>query len=115
MSDDNVTQLPTGDIDFDLDTVEKDAKDVRPPFVTHVKGRRIPMISPDDVDWQDLMILENPAELLQYVISREDLKHIRDQAVPAWKIGKLMDRYSEHFGLEDRIQQVRRESKLAGR
>jgi hypothetical protein len=115
MSDDNVRNLPTGEVDFDLDAEEKDPKDVKPPFVANVGGRKVSMISPDDVDWQDLLVMENPVELLQYVISTEDLKHIKSLGIPGWKLGRLMDRYSEHFGLEDRLRQVQREAKLAGR
>lgn len=112
MTDDNVRDLPVSGVDFDLDSVEKDAADIRPVFVTNVKGRKVEMTSPDDVDWQDLLLMQNPVELLNFVVSKEDLAHIRAQNIPGWKLGKLMDAYSLHYGLDERMRKAQREQKL---
>jgi hypothetical protein len=114
MTDDNVRDLPVGDVDFDLDTVEKDAVDQRPVFRTKLKGRAIEMTSPDDVDWQDLMDIGQPVELLSYVIDRDDLRFIREQRIPGWKLNKLMEAYSIHYGLDERMKRANREARLAG-
>lgn len=109
MTDDNVRDLPSSAVDFDLDHVEKDPQDVKPPFRATIGGRVIEMGSPDDVEWQDMLYLENPVELLQFVMSEDDLRHLRAQKLEGWKLGKLMDAYGTHFGLADRLKRARRE------
>lgn len=113
MSDENVSNLPVGDVDFDFDTIEQDPKDVKPPFRATIAGRLLTATSPDDMDWQDTVLIENPVEILEFVMSKEDRRHLKDQNVPNWKLAKFMEAYSIHFGLDDRMRQAQREQRLA--
>jgi len=116
-NDDNVSDLnlPPEEVDFDLDTAEKDPEDVKPPFRTRVNGRVLTFGSPEDVDWQDLLLIQSPVDLLQFVLETKDLRYLREQALPGWKLGKLMNAFSEHYDLESRMKQAQRQAALAER
>lgn len=117
MSDDNVRDLnlPPEEVDLDLDTVEKDEKDVKPPYRTRVAGRILTFGNPEDVDWQDLLLIQSPVDLLQFVLNTEDLRFLREQHLPGWKLGKLMNGFSEHYDLDERMRQAQRQQALAER
>lgn len=67
------------------------------------KGRRIALIDPAELDWQDLAALRDEQEFLKLAMVGEgDLKFFTGSGkVPAWKIRELMDRYFRHYGIED--------------
>ena len=105
---DNVTALPTK-ITFDLDSEEKD--DVKEPFVAQVGGRPLTFADPEDLDWQDLLDIEQPTDFIRYTLSDEDRQHLFSQALPGWKLGKLMETYMKHYGLDKKMQQFQREQR----
>jgi hypothetical protein len=110
-----VRDLPVGGVDFDLDSVERDAQDVYPLFHSNIGGKRIPFINPDEVDWQDLAFLDSPVELLQFLVTPEDLRHIREQKIPGWKLGKLMEAVTTHYGWDKKFEQAQREARQRSR
>jgi hypothetical protein len=104
---DNVTNLPHADIVLDLDTEER--TDTRPVFAANVGGRRIVMQDPEDLDWQDLYEIQTPQDFLHACLSPEDRKHLFEQKLPAWKLGKLISAFMNHYGLEDKLRELRRQ------
>jgi hypothetical protein len=108
-----VTDLP-GNITLDLDELERDPKQVRPPFVTVIGGRQVTFSDPEDADWQDLYDVADPYGLLRVAVTPEDRAHILEQKMPTWKFEKLMQAYNQHFGLEDKIAEARRRNARAG-
>lgn len=110
---DNVTPLP-GNITLDLDSIERDPKDTRPPFVVNVGGREVTFADPEEIDWQDLYDVADPYGLLRVAVTPEDRSHILAQKMPTFKFEKLMQAYNQHFGLEDKIAEARRRQARAG-
>lgn len=106
----NVTRLPEPGVILDLDTEERDPKDVKDPFVFVLGGRRIQMKDPSEIDWRDLAAVSIPGDLLRVAMTNEDVDHMRKQSIPAWKFNKLMAGYYAHYDLEDKIQQAKRQA-----
>lgn len=110
MTDSNVTHLPEPGVILDLDLEERDAKDVKPPFIVKVGGKAVTFADPTEVDWQDLADVQVPGDLLHVALSREDRQHLASVALPTWKFSKLMEAYSAHYDLEDKIRAARRQA-----
>lgn len=111
---DNVTHLPEPGVILDLDVEERPAKDVKPPFVAKIGGRNITFTDPAELDWRDLAGVEIPGDLLHVALEGDDLKHLRELTLPAWKFNRLLEAYYTHYDLEDKIRDAQRRAKLAG-
>lgn len=107
----DVTKLP-GTIALDLDAATRD--DEKGPFTVVISDREITFGDPEDLDWRDLLMLQDPAEFLRLSLAAEDRKFILEQPLPAWKFNRLMEAYYSHFDLEDKVRQARRQQQLAG-
>ncbi len=86
------------EIDVDLDSMERDKS--YPTFRFAVAGREIDFTDPAELDWQDLLKLDEESEFIQLAMSPEDSKFFLEQKVPAWKLRKLMKMYQDHYELE---------------
>lgn len=109
MTDSNVRELPAN-VTLDLDAYERPAKDVKEPFTVKLGGQVVTFKDPEDLDWQDLLDIENPVDFLRYCVTREERLHILSLEMPGHKFAKLMESYQVHFGLEEKMQQARRRS-----
>jgi hypothetical protein len=107
MTDATVTDLPVN-ITLDLDAYERPAKDVKEPFAVKLGGRVVVFEDPEELDWQDLLDIDHPAEFLNYSVSVEDRRHIVDLKMPSHKFAKLMESYQTHFGIEDKVREAKR-------
>ena len=103
MTDSNVTRLPQPGVVLNLDTEERDPKDVKPPFVVLVGGREIEFSDPTELDWRDLASLDAPGDLIHVALSKEDRRHLSSVKLPGWKFNRLMESYYTHYDLEDKI------------
>lgn len=103
-----MTDLPAQDIALDLDAAQRPAEDVVEPFAARVGGKRIVMTDPQEIDWQDLLEIEDPAGFLRHCVSKEDRDHLRGLTLPGWKFGKLIDAYLAHYRLEEKMEEARR-------
>jgi hypothetical protein len=113
VGDDNVRTLPV-QVDFDLDSYERAPEDVIPSLVMKIGGKPITLTNPDEIDWRDLVDMDNPVQFLTFSMSTEDRKHLMSLKLPAHKMAKLMEVYNDHFKLEDKIAAVRRSQRLQG-
>lgn len=104
---DQITTLP-GVVTIDLNTVERDPKDIKPPFRVQVGEQIIEMSDPEEVDWRDLLTMQDPSEFLRLTMSEADRKYLREQAIPAWRFSKLMEAYYAHYDLEEKMREARR-------
>jgi len=102
---DNVTSLPSAGVVFDLDA---ETRDEIPPFVAQVGGRSITMIDPETMDWQDVMDIDSPLDFLRYCVTGEDREFIFGLKMPAWRLGRLMENYQKHYGLEEKMAAFQR-------
>lgn len=111
MADDNVNELPVS-VDLDLDQAERPKGAEH--FRTRVNKKVLSFANPEDLDWRDILLMENPAEIIRLALDDEDRRFLYEQELPAWKMNKLLEAYQAHFGLEDKIRDARRRSHLAG-
>lgn len=101
-----MTDKPTDDdtksgVSLDLDALEREG-DVPGSFTFTFDSETYTMVDPQEVDWQDLLSgLRNPALFVRFAMSIEDQKKFFGKRVPAWKMNKLMEAYTTHFGLPD--------------
>lgn len=109
---DNITKLPEPGVMLDLDAAERDAKDVKEPFVVKVADRKVTFTDPGDIDWRDLATVEIPADLFRVSLSKEDRQHLLDANLPTWKFTKLMKTYYDYYDFEDKIRDARRQAQF---
>lgn len=100
-------ELPE-EITLNLDTVERPGGPIK-PFSAVVEGRRIVMTDPEDIDWQDLLEIEDPLDFLRHCVSDEDRTYLRGVKIPGWKFGVLMERYQKHYKLDEKIREAQRQ------
>lgn len=110
MSETNAHELPQ-DVDLDLDAYERPANEVIKPFTVRLGGRTIEFTNPDDLDWKDLLDIEDPIDFLHYCVTDEDRKHILAQDVPGHKFAKLMQTYQDHYQLAEKLDSARRQQR----
>lgn len=114
MSDNNVTQLPEPGVILNLDTLQRPEKDVKPPFIVVLAGRRITFTDPAEIDWQDLAGIDVPADLFSVALTRDDRNFFREQRMAGWKFNELMQSYYTHYDFEDKIRDAKRRANFSG-
>jgi hypothetical protein len=91
-------------IDFNLETVEREK--TYSPFTAYIpatdggEGRTLTMTDPSEIDWQDLLEVDQPQKFLRYCITDEDRDWLVKQKIKGWQFGKLIDAYMRHYGLD---------------
>jgi hypothetical protein len=65
------------------------------------KGRRIALKDPAELDWNELVTLQDETQFLKLAMSDEDRGFFVSQRVEAWRVRELMDRYFKHYGIDD--------------
>jgi hypothetical protein len=98
-----MTDTPTRDFIFDLDSVESERKD-EAVFKAKVNGREIEFINPKDVDWIDLADLgDDPIDFVELCVKdEEDATWLVAQSLPSWKAEKLIEAFTRHYGIGNR-------------
>lgn len=109
MSD--VSSLPES-FDFDLDSWEPDAKDLKEPLKIKLGGRVVVFSDPRDRPWQDLVALENPVQFIRVCTSQEDREHIMAQQFSSRKLDALMTKFMEHFEVKEAIAEAQKQNRL---
>lgn len=102
-------------IDFDLDAYERPAEEVIPDFRIKVGGRVVVMTSPDELDWKDLLEIQDPVNFLRHAVSAEDRNHILSIKLSGHQFGKLMESYYAHFHIEERMEKARQAERFRQR
>lgn len=85
------------DFDVDLDSLERDK--TYPVFVFQIAGRKIEFKDPSNLDWQDLLKLDDETDFIELAMEDEDSRFFLSQKVEAWKVRKLMKLYQDHYEL----------------
>lgn len=106
---DNVSRLPEPGVILDLDAEERDPSEIKPPFIVVVGGRRVAFADPTELDWRDLAAVSIPGDLLRVAMSREDRQHLQKLNLPGWKFNRLMKSYYEHYDLDEKIREAKRQ------
>jgi hypothetical protein len=108
---DNISHLPEPGLILDLDAEER-SSERKPPFKIKVGDRVITFADPEDLDWRDVAAVEGPQDLVRVSLSKEDRLHITSTPMPSWKFGKLMKSYYDYYGLEEKIENARRQAQF---
>ena len=112
MTDSNVSHLPEPGVILDLDVETRPEKDVKPPFVVNVEGKKVTLQDPSEIDWRDLAAVEIPADLLRVAMTRDDRQYLTSLALPGWKFNRLMEAYYLHYDLEEKIANAKRQARF---
>ena len=107
MSDSNVRDLPVN-VTLDLDSYERPAAERKEPFTVKLGGQVIEFKDPEELDWQDLLDIENPVDFLRYCVTPDERRHILGLKMEAHRFGKLMEAYQTHFEIDDKVNAARR-------
>lgn len=94
----------TDKVHLDLDTVERDPKQSFEVFAFTLNGRRIEITDPADIDYQDLLNCETPAEFLQFTMAEDDREYLRGaKGLKGWRFGLLLEAYLKHYKAAERL------------
>lgn len=92
-------QNPTK-VAFNLGTAERE-KVYEPYTVALSTGEVITLTDPADLDWKQILLIENPADFFKYCVSEEDKELLRKEPIPGWKMRLLIEDFQRHYGLGD--------------
>lgn len=104
---------PVEDVDLDLDSLERPEDQKRKPFSFSLRGRRIVMADPQDQDWRDVIRMDNPVQLFRICLSDEDRTFFFEQEMEGWRLGKLVESFEKHYGLQEQLRKARQQQQLA--
>lgn len=95
------TPRATGPIALDLDSLERER--TYEPFAIRVGGKRVVLIDPRDLDWQEAAGLspERPFEFFDAVVPKGDQEAFFAARFPMWKMEELIQSYRAHYGMGD--------------
>ena len=65
-----------------------------------VESRAVTMTDPTDIDWVDLLDINEPLQFLRYCVTAEDREFIKTCPIEGWRFGKLIEAYQRHYGLD---------------
>lgn len=85
---------------LNLDKLEREG--APDPFEVRLGGKRIEMSDAQDIDWKTLIsAMGNPHTFFRLIVPADDQEHFFAQDLPTWKMRRLMDAYTAHYGLTD--------------
>lgn len=83
---------------FNLDQLENEKS--AEPFVFAYQGKEFELLDPKDIDWQDLMVIQDNPRLTLHVLMPEDQRaEFLELKLPMRKFEALLSRWQDHFGL----------------
>lgn len=86
-------------VQFNLETAERE-KSYEPYTVALTGGVVITMTDPAELDWKEILLIENPSDFFKFCVSDEDKDHLRKEKIPGWKMRLLIEDYQRHYGLD---------------
>lgn len=96
----------TGPEVFDLDALEREGEGAgKPPFKFAIAGNEYELINAEELDYRDLLAAFNAANAADFetamghLLPEDQREGFVEHEIPLWKLEKLFDRYTKHFGL----------------
>lgn len=86
-------------ITFNLNTAERE-KSYEPYVVALSDGSTITMTDPAELDWSEILLIENPADFFRFCVSEDDKPRLRKEKIPGWKMRLLIEDFQRHYGLD---------------
>ena len=87
-------------VSFNLETAERE-KVYEPYTIALSTGEVITMTDPADLDWTQILLIQNPADFFRFCVSEDDKDKLRGEKIPGWKMRLLIEDYQTHYGLSD--------------
>lgn len=103
----------TSTVHLDLDAIERPAEERREPYAFNLKGRVITLNDPQDMDWREVVLLDNPVKLFRLCLNEEDRVFFFEQELDSWRLGELVKSFNAHYGVEEQIRKARQQQELA--
>lgn len=86
------------DVALDLDSMERE--NPKAPFTFRHGGKRFMMSDPQEIDWQKLLVaLRDPVYFMSLALPADDRDDFFSMDMPGWKMNRLVEEYSKHYGL----------------
>ena len=98
----------TTTIHLDLDDYQRPPEEVIPTFTVKLGGRPVSFTGPEDMEWQDLLEIDEPNGFLRHALTPEDRKHVYSLNLKGFQFAKLMEAYQEHYQVKERMAEARR-------
>lgn len=96
-----IEQDKPGDIDFNLDTFEREGVQAK-PFTVVFQGKRAVFADAVELDWRDLLsLMTDPTQFFELALP--DPKHrvlFETNKLPMFKLEGLIKKYAEHYGID---------------
>jgi hypothetical protein len=86
-------------IDLNLDEIEREQSQVKQPFAFALAGHRFVLNDPADLDWKELLEIEDPIGFFKHCMPEEQKEIFKTLDVPGWKLGKIIESFQKHYGL----------------
>lgn len=85
-------------IAFNLDTYEGERVNAE-PFIFSIGEDSFEMTDAADLDWQQLLEIEDPTGFFRYCMREEDKPRFLEKKVSGRQMGGLIEAYMKHFGI----------------
>ncbi|HMG44996.1 MAG TPA: hypothetical protein VK611_26925 [Acidimicrobiales bacterium] len=89
---------------FDLDALEREGEDIKPPFKFKHGGKVFTLSDPAEIDLSEIVeIGTNPsgeAGLLANLMGDQYEDIVNAGKLPQWKLGPMLQAWYDHYGLE---------------
>ncbi len=96
--------MPSTDVvHFNLDTEERGEE--FEVFATVIRERRIEISDPAEIDFKDLLSIDNPMQFFRFCMKQEDRDFLAEQNLKGWELGRLLDRFLTHYKATERIDE----------
>ena len=89
-------------VDLNHDTIEREQTEVKPPFAFAVDGHRFVLNDPADLDWKQLLEIDDPIAFFRYCMPQDQKDVFKSLNIPGWKLGKIIEGFQKHYGLGDK-------------
>ncbi len=86
-------------VDINLDEIEREQDEVKAPFAFVVEGQRFTLTDPADLDWKQLLEIDDPVAFFRYCMPQPQKTAFKELDVPGWKLGKIIEAFQKHYGL----------------
>ncbi len=105
----------TDKIHLDLDELEREDDFETFTFVVTDKDgekQTLQATDPADIDYQDLLAIDSPVQFFRYTMTQEHRDILAESRIKGWRLGKLVEKYLEHYKAADRVGNEEQRRKL---
>ena len=90
-------------VHLNLDTAEREDK--FETFAVVIHERRVEISDPAEIDFKDLLQIENSMQFLRYCMSQEDRDWLAEENLKGWELGLLLESFLKHYRATERIDE----------